>query len=181
MDEDFFLILQIKNGKEEAVEKFVRKYYQQIVNYCYGKVCDYMYAEDLTQQTFLNFFQAVNRYEHRGKAKNFLYVIAGNLCKNYYEQSGRIPWTILPEQSEETLPDEKTLHFSTEMAETVSIENALMFLSKEQREVIWLYYFQELKIREISQILGQTQSNIKYRLKTAKERLKEILRKEDFL
>lgn len=181
MDEDFFLVRQIKSGREESVEKFVRKYYPSILNYCYGKVRDHMQAEDLTQQTFLNFFQALNRYEHRGKAKNFLYVIAGNLCKNYFEKQEKVPQTFLPEESREELPDEKTLHFSTKMAEAVSIEDALMLLSKEQREVILLYYFQELKIREIAEILGQTQSNIKYRLKAAKERLKEILRKEDFL
>ncbi len=181
MDEDFFLVLQIRNGKEEAVEKFVRKYYRSIVNYCYGKVRDYMYAEDLTQQTFLNFFQALGRYEHRGRAKNFLYVIAGNLCKNFYEQQERSPRTVLQEESGEIMPDEKTVHFSTKLAEAVSIEDALMLLSKEQREVITLYYFQELKIREIAEILGQTQSNIKYRLKAAKKQLREILRKEDFL
>lgn len=181
MDEDFFLVLQIRKGKEEAVEKFVRKYYQSILNYCYGKVRDYMHAEDLTQQTFLNFFQALNRYEHRGKAKNFLYIIAGNLCKNYFDRQERNAQMVLPYETKEEALDEKTLHFSTRLAETVSIEDALMLLSKEQREVIWLYYFQELKIREIAEILGQTQSNIKYRLKAAKERLREILRKEDFL
>lgn len=181
MDEDFFLMLQIKNGREEAVEKFVRKYYEAILNYCYRKLRDYMQAEDLTQQTFLNFFKALDRYEHRGRAKNLLYVIAGNLCKNYYEQQEKMPRSVPPEECEKGLQDEKASRFGNELAEAVSIEDALEKLPKEQKEVVLLYYFQELKIREIAEILGQSQSNIKYRLKAAKENLKTVLRKEDFL
>ena len=65
-------------------------------------------------------------------------------------------------------------------AEKISVREALLQLPEEQREVVLLYYFQELKIKEIAAILGQTQSNVKYRLKAAKDKLKEILRKEDF-
>lgn len=179
VDEDFLLVFGIRNGKEDAAEAFVRKYYSEILNYCFVRTGDFMHAEDLTQQTFLNFFKGIGRYEHRGKAKNFLYVTAGNLCKNFYEQKGRLQETFMGEE-EWKAADAAGYDPVWKTAEKISIREALLQLPEEQREVVLLYYFQELKIKEIAAILGQTQSNIKYRLKAAKDKLKEILRKEDF-
>lgn len=179
VDEDFLLVFGIRNGKEDAAEAFVRKYYSEILNYCFVRTGDFMHAEDLTQQTFLNFFKGIGRYEHRGKAKNFLYVTAGNLCKNFYEQKGRLQETFMGEE-EWKAADAAGYDPVWKKAEEISIREALLKLPKEQREVVLLYYFQELKIKEIAAILGQTQSNIKYRLKAAKDKLKEILGKEDF-
>lgn len=180
MDEDFLLVFGIRNGREDAAESFVRKYYSEILNYCFAKTGDFMQSEDITQQTFLNFFKNLERYEHRGKAKNFLYVTAGNLCKNFYGQKERSKEMPLREEEKNVLTDERSGDFAGKTAEEISIWEALLQLSKEQREAVILYYFQELKIKEIAAILGQTQSNVKYRLKAAKDKLKEILRKEDF-
>lgn len=180
MDEDFLLVFGIRNGREDAAESFVRKYYSEILNYCFAKTGDFMQSEDITQQTFLNFFKNLERYEHRGKAKNFLYVTAGNLCKNFYGQKERSKEMPLREEERNALTDERSGDFAGKTAEEISIWEALLQLSEEQREAVILYYFQELKIKEIAAILGQTQSNVKYRLKAAKDKLKEILRKEDF-
>ena len=80
---DFLLILQMKQGNEKAFDKFVRKYYAEILSYCRYHCLDQAEAEDLTQETFLRFMENIAFYQHIGKAKNYLYVIAGNLCKNY--------------------------------------------------------------------------------------------------
>ena len=80
---DFLLILQMKQGNEKAFDKFVRKYYAGILSYCRYHCMNQAEAEDLTQETFLRFMENIASYQHIGKAKNYLYVIAGNLCKNY--------------------------------------------------------------------------------------------------
>lgn len=173
MDEDFFLIRRIRAGSEDAAEAFVRKYYDDITGYCGRKLGDSFQAEDAAQQTFLQFLSAVSRYEHRGKAKNYLYVIAGNICRNSYASVKAV-------SLEQTASEPAYEGFQTVSAERISIEQAVLSLPDELREVIWLHYFQELKIKEISAITGITQSNIKYRLKHAKDRLACLLRKEDF-
>ncbi len=173
MDEDFFLIWQIKNGRKEATERFVKKYYDLIVSYCARKLMDPILAEDMAQQTFLQFFQAIGRYEHTGKAKNYLYVIAGNVCKNFFAKKQEIPLEELPEK----LSDDD---FETQIDKQLGVRQGIDCLPEKLKEVILLYYFQQLKIREISEILKITPSNVKYRLRSAKNKLAEILRKEDF-
>ena len=98
MDADFLLIQKIKKGNEQAMDQFVSKHYPKIYQYCLLRVRDHGYAEDLTQETFLKFFQAFERYKHYGKALNYLYVIAGNLCKDYFRKEDRIEISELPEE-----------------------------------------------------------------------------------
>lgn len=98
MDADFLLIQKIKKGNEQAMDQFVSKYYPKIYQYCLLRVRDHGYAEDLTQETFLKFFQAFERYKHYGKALNYLYVIAGNLCKDHFRKEDRVEISELPEE-----------------------------------------------------------------------------------
>lgn len=90
MDVDFLLIRKMKQGDDDAFEIFVRKYYSDILKYCSYHCFDTEYAEDLTQETFANFFAKLSDYRYKGKTKNYLYTIAGNLCKNYYKQQKKL-------------------------------------------------------------------------------------------
>ncbi len=172
--DDFLLILKMKQGDEEALEKFVRKYYAQILQYCRYHCFDAAEAEDLTQETFLRFFGSLAAYQHMGKVRNYLYTIAGNLCKNFAKKKA----LCLVEQ--EVLDAVSNSEDEMGRMETkVYVENALKQLSEEFREVIILYYFQECKLREIAEILQIGLPLVKYRLKRGKEELKRFMGKED--
>lgn len=84
MDADFLLIHKMKNGDEEAIEVFVKKYYSTIRNYCRLHTYTDCDAEDITQATFEHFFRSFRSYHHLGKTANYLYVIARNLCRDSY-------------------------------------------------------------------------------------------------
>ena len=91
MDADFRLLSQMKREEEEAIECFVRKYYPSILQYCHYHLQEIHDAEDLTQETFARFFASLDRYKHYGKAANYLYVIAGNLCRDHYRRQSELP------------------------------------------------------------------------------------------
>lgn len=57
MYNDFLLIRKMKQGDDNALDLFVRKYYQEILSYCHYHCSDKTYAEDLTQETFIRFLQ----------------------------------------------------------------------------------------------------------------------------
>ena len=60
----------------------------------------------------------------------------------------------------------------------VTIQAALNDLPEELREVIILYYFQELRLAEISDMLGIGLPLVKYRIKQARIQLKRLLGEE---
>lgn len=100
MDKDFLLIKKMKNGDESAMESFVCRYYPKILCYCHYHVADKGYAEDITQETFVKFFGSLSTYRHHGKALNYLYTIAANLCRDFYKKSASLPIPDIPDTCE---------------------------------------------------------------------------------
>lgn len=171
MDEDFFLIQKMKLGSEAAMDTFVHKYYADILHYCYRHLYDSGEAEDAAQETFERFFRHLQEYRHYGKAKNYLYVIAGNLCKSRYGTTSAIPL-------------DESIEADGDHAETIAVKTdlsaALQKLPAELRDVLILHYFQDLTLREIADILQIGLPLVKYRLKQAKACMREMLGEEEY-
>ena len=141
------------------------------MRYCHLHIKDSGFAEDLTQETFARFFRTLHQYQHYGKAANYLYVIACNLCRDYYRKPEELPMEELPEHPV-CLMESLDLRMDVHMA--------LERLPQELREVTILYFFQEVRQKEIARILGISLPLVKYRIKRAKELLTIYLGKEDF-
>ena len=171
MDPDLLLLRRMRQGDEEAVEIFVRKYYPAILGYCRCHLDRPQEAEDLTQETFARFFASLDRYRHYGKAANYLYAIAGHPCKDYYRKGSSLP---LDEQSE---PAARPLEA---LEERLDLEAAFRALPEDIRQTAILYFLQERKQREIAKILDIGLPLVKYRIRRARELLAHHLRKEVF-
>lgn len=174
VDSDFLLIRKMKQGEETAFDLFVHKYYKEILTYCSYHCPDKTYAEDMTQETFVRFFANLAAYHSSGKTKNYLYTIACNLCKDYFKKIKDVPAS----ETELSLKIESAEHPMEHALNKFMVERALLQLSPELREVVILYYFQELKLVEIADVLHISLSLVKYRLRQAKKQLKNILLKE---
>ncbi len=62
----------------------------------------------------------------------------------------------------------------------ITVWEAVCSLNEKYRVVVILFYYEELSIKDISKILNENQTTIKKRLQRAREKLKEILKEEDF-
>ena len=168
MDEDLRLIRKMQDGDESAIERFVEKYYPDILKYSLRHLPSRQDAEDVTQEVFARFFRHFEQYRHYGKAKNYLYVIARNLCTDYYRSPPQVP----PDIESPPGPD---------IDARLDLETALARLDPELREVLILHYFQDLKFREIADILDIGLPLVKYRAARAKAQLQDCLREETAL
>lgn len=166
MDADLLLIHRMKNGDDQAIETFVRRYYPVILRYCRLHIRDSGDAQDMTQETFARFFRTLDRFQQYGKAANYLYVIAKNVCRDYYRKPTPLPMEELPEQ-----PDSRMDSLETQL----DVRRVLEQMPEELREVTLLYFFQNLKQREIARILGIGLPLVKYRIRRAKDYLSEHL------
>lgn len=170
MDADFLLLRRMHQGDEGAIEEFVRKYYPLILRYCRLHLWDAGEAEDVTQETFARFFRTLPQYQHYGKAANYLYVIAGNLCRDSFKKARPLALDDVPELAREETPA---------LDRKLDVRRALDNLPPELREAAVLYYYQELPQSSIAKILGIGLPLVKYRLKRAKELLALYLGKEE--
>lgn len=166
MTSDFFLVQKIRNGDEFAGNQFVEKYYSLIYQYCFLHIRDKECAEDMVQETFVRFYEAILKDTNIRKTKSYLYSIAGNIIKNYYKKKKEIFLDQLPDIEEGNL---------TEIEIRLDIERALDQLPEEIKETAILFFFQGLKQKEISDLLNIKLSLVKYRVSKAKELLSEQL------
>lgn len=166
MSSDFLLIHRIRNGDEQAGNQFVEKYYPSIYQYCFLHIHDKECAEDITQETFTKFFEALMKNSDIGKIKSYLYSISGNLLKNYYKKKKDLLTNHMPDISENKL---------IELEIRLDIEQAVDHLPEEIKETAILFFFQELKQKEIADLLNIKLSLVKYRVSVAKKLLSKQL------
>lgn len=179
LDKDYFLIKKIKHGDEDAMETFVRQYYGTILKYCAFRIVSRDEAESITQETFVRFFSAVSGYRHSGRALNFLYTIAKNLCADFNRK------TAAEERARERiLVEGGTASFEETGGKSdlrIDVERALRKLPEELREVIVFFYFHDMKVKDIAEILDIGLPLVKYRLRRGREKLAEIMGEEEVL
>ncbi|MEF9839589.1 MAG: sigma-70 family RNA polymerase sigma factor [Lachnospiraceae bacterium] len=146
----------------------IEEQYDKIYRYCYMKLQKQQQAEDVTQETFLRFLEN-HSYRERGKEMAYLYTIARNLCVDYYRKKVEMP-----------LEDEIT----GENGEDVRIENimlrdAVLQLEREEQELIFLRYVNELTIYEICKVLEMSRFQIYRKIKTCLYKLKQAIGEEE--
>lgn len=179
LDKDYFLIRKIKNGDEDAMDEFVRRYYSKILTYCTFHTSQKYEAESITQETFVRFFSSVHRYRHSGRLLNFLYTIAKNICRDFNRK--KAAEEIMIENIKNEIVFSSTYDDAERVDIGIDIGRAVCSLPEEFREVIILFYFQDMKQKDIADILSIGLSLVKYRLRRGKEMLAKIIYKEEML
>ena len=184
MLEDKELIRRIQNGQTEYLNKIAEKYYDDIYYFCRYQTGSREDAYDLAQETFLRFIRYVDHYRYRN-LKGYLLTIAMNVCRNYhrsnYRDRGNVSWGEETAAEGEIPGKEQNLEEkAVEREGTAMLMEALRSLPDIQREAILLHYFYDMKYWEIARQAGVGTATVKSRARQGMEKLRGLLRKEDF-
>jgi RNA polymerase sigma-70 factor (ECF subfamily) len=162
--------------KEVLIDEIMTRYGQEILQLVYSYVKNQGLAEDLTQDIFIKCYKSLHTYSGKSKLRTWLWRIAINHCKDYLKS-----WY----NRKVIMTDEEPANSKTkkELVEQVVIQKeeddeliaAIMKLPIKYREVIYLFYYEELPIKEIAVLTDTGDNTVKTRLKRAKELLKERL------
>ncbi len=141
--------------------------YDKIYRYCYFKLHNQTVAEDVTQETFLRFFES-NTYKERGRELNYLYTIARNLC---IDESRKRVFEELPEEISEEGPEERVI-------ESVVMKQAMEKLTNEERELALLRYVNEVPVKVICELRGCSRFALNRQMKQVLKKLRENLQEK---
>ncbi|MFM7204082.1 MAG: RNA polymerase sigma factor [Myxococcota bacterium] len=142
-------------------------------------------ARDITQDTFLRMIKSLDRYDPAWSFSTWVYRIARNLCidKARHKSRWRFRWPsrnteeLEEEDPMSELPDGKDSQLdrllSLEVGET--LEQALLKLKPNYREILVLYHFEELSYQDIAQVLGLPLGTVMNRIFRARQQLRELL------
>ena len=186
------LMAQCRQGDMSAFELIVRRYQDRIVNYITRVINDHHRAEDLAQEAFLRVLGSVQRYRPKGQFKNWLYLIATNLCRNELRNRNRQSTDLFSQlglessdspgdqQSpilEDLLSDSRYLpdQLYEQKEREQAIRQQVDLLPENQRLSLVLVTYQELSYQEVSQIIGCSVSAVKSLIHRARQKLKQKL------
>ncbi|WP_391201732.1 sigma-70 family RNA polymerase sigma factor [Psychrobacillus sp. L4] len=164
--------------QEALMNEMMNKYGQDILRLVYSYVNNKEVAEDLTQDIFVKFYKSLHTFRGKSKLKTWLWRIAINHCKDFLKSWYNKHVIIAG--------DSKYIKTQKEMIEDVIIQkeaddqlvSALMTLPIKYREVIYLFYYEELLIKEIAVLTEVSVNTVKTRLRRAKELLEERLEEQ---
>lgn len=163
------------NHKEELINELINTYGQDLLKLVYSYVNSQEVAEDLTQDIFIKCYKTLDTFKGRSSIKTWLWRIAINQCKDYLKSWHKR--NVFPSENQtvfDQVDHEHVEHHVIQKDTDVALVRAVMKLPIKYREVVYLHYYEDLPIKEISAVINKNQNTIKTRLKRAKE----LLRKE---
>jgi len=181
MDGERQWIEQLKRGDEAALAWLMERYGNDVVRTASLLLKDRHLAEDVSQETFLTAFRKADQYRGDGSLKGWLLRIAINLCRS---RMRRASWQRLflrermdlvqdaddwPESSGSEEPG------SANWLNKMTLREEIVRLPMLYREVIVLYYFHEMQIAEIADVLQESEGTVKSKLHRARKKLKQQL------
>ncbi len=168
-DEDR-LIGRCLDGDSAAFEPLVARYHAPLFRVAARLLGDREEARDATQTAFLKAYQALATCDRQRKFFSWIYRILVNECLNTLR--ARRPLQVL----DGSLAAPAGGGDPVELAETRGrVRRALLQLTPEQRDVIVLRHFAEMRYEQVAAALGVPEKTVKSRLFSARQRLCELL------
>lgn len=135
-------------------------------------------AEDSAQESFVKAYRQLHKFESKSKFSTWLYTIVYRTSISKLQQNKLSFFSINEDISENYVYDFSTPQIETLLATEQSkyIKSAIGKLPQMEGLLITLFYMNENSIREIEEITGLTESNIKVKLFRARKILERELR-----
>lgn len=175
------LIKELQTGlrREESYERLFTYYYPPLRNFFLKRGVSSDQCKDLIQDTFLNAFQGIGRFQHGARFDTWLFAIAANVWKNALRSKSTQKRGAPEVELEPGLlkaggsnPEQEALIAEREGLEQRALRQVLEELPPQMRRCLILRLDRGLKYREIAEILGVEINTVKSLLHEAKKRVK---------
>ena len=175
--DDVQLIQSVLSGDDEAFGTLVQRYQKSVHALAWRKIGDFHYAEEITQDTFLQAYKKLSTLKNRNQFAGWLYVITNNLCTDWLRRRkpamqplGDASVKAIDKLTYERYVLEQREREVTEHRREI-VKQLLDKLPESERTVVTLYYLGEMTTKEIGKFLGVSANTITSRLRRARERL----------
>jgi len=175
------IINELKD-RNEATFKFIYNSFKEKI---YRTACmltnDPIISQDILQDVFIQVYTKINKLNHPEAFESWLYKITVNFSLKYMKKCKAHPLVLNEEVLKEIietnisyLPEDITLQ--TEL--TNSLLTHVYELPADKKTTIILYYYNNLPIKDIAQIMNCSEGTVKSRLFNSKKMLEKKLLKE---
>lgn len=161
------LVEKSKKGDVNAFGELYELYSVDMFRFACYYTGDKSLAEDCVSEAVLIAFRKIGKLKNVSSFKSWMFRILRNCCVEAFRKKSR------------ELPDEdsdSSIHsFDKNSDDKLSLQNALMKLSEDEREVIILYYYNGYTSKEISLMLTMNENTVRSKISRGTEKLKKEL------
>ncbi len=179
--DDAELVRQTLAGRREAYAELARRWSARLTAICHSKVRRADVADDLVQETLLRGYRALTTLSDPAKIGSWLMGIALRAALDWLKAKERttVPFSVLgenPERGHAEPPEDAVFRADDRRRLLTEIED----LPEVYRQVVLLYYYDDLTYRDLAALLGVSTATINARLTKAREMLRDRLTEKTY-
>ena len=171
-------IEQVKKAKEGDVNEIgniIQDSMQSMYRVAFGILKNEDEIYDAISNTTVIVFEKISTLKKEDYFKTWLTRILINECYKIYNQNKKVIY--LENCTPETLNSFQITE--KDSLEELDTKNLIKNLSKDLKETVMLYYFEDFSVKEIAKILNIPDGTVKSRLSNARRELEKILIKNE--
>ena len=179
-DSDILAKFAIPESRNFAFNQLVRIYQQKVYWHIRKMVIDHDDADDLTQETFIKIWKALDNFKGDSQLFTWIYRIATNECLNHLAKKKRrffLPINDINEELSNKIDDSNIIS-GDEIQ--LKLQKALLTLPDKQRLVFNMKYYDEMKYEDIAEITGTSVGALKASYHLAVKKVEEHLKNSEF-
>lgn len=169
MATDDDLLAAWRAGDVRAGDAFVRRMFEPIRRFFASKVASEV--EELVQRTFTRLAEAQARFQGRSSARAFVFGVARNVLREHYRGKHRKDVDVEELPVRDMAPGPSTLRWRRKEDERML--EGLRGLPLHMQIALELFYWDDLTMREIAEVLEIPEGTVASRLVRARARLRE--------
>ncbi len=151
-----------------VIDEVVNKYANMILQIAYQRTFNMTDAEDITQEVFIRLINNQEKIQNSEHLKAWLIRVTSNLCNDYNKSFWNKNTGAL--QENEIIFEEENINVFEKVKELTP---------PVYRDIVYLYFYQGYKIKEIAEILNMSKNTVSSALTRAKKKLKDVLEESD--
>lgn len=180
------LVADYLGGEGKAFGELTKRHLPSAYSFALRFVGDAQEAEDIAQETFLKAWKNLNTYrKETSKFKTWLLRITRNTAIDFLRKKKHIAFSEFENESGENILAETVADSSplpdallAKAEDSRTVTQALLQLNPRHRELLLLYYTNDLTFGEIGELLGESQNTTKSRHRRALMALRKILERQ---
>jgi len=172
MDDQYY-IDRVKNGQTAAFSYLVERYRDMVFGLALKMLRSTEEAEELAQDTFVKAFQSIQSYRGTARFSTWLYRITYNSAITMLRKKKMQVLSL----DEQRLSDEDEVRLHQQLSGidqeelSASLKRALDALPEDDQVLVTLYYYEDQRVDDISQITGLSESNVKVKIHRARKKM----------
>lgn len=169
---DETLMHAVRNGDVAKLGVLFERYHRPLFDFLVRMTGNTTAAEDLVQDVFVRVLKYRATWRDEGRFETWLFRIARNARADYFKNRG----VDVPIHEAAEYPSHAPLASDTvaRNRDIARLEQALMLLREDKRELIVLARYRDMKLEAIADLLGVEVGTVKVRMHRAVKELREI-------